>query len=541
MPKQPLEQLEAPTRARWREWLTAHHATSPGVWLVIYKRHTGRQWTSYEEAVEEAVCFGWVDSSVRRRDGDTYLQRFGPRRKKKTHWSKSNLQRARRLIDAGLMTEAGLATLGDALERPDKPKSPTKNAVRPPLRAHLRCRLPRFGARIGSASPAPKPARLLPATPASTTSATPLVGDLGQGRRLVLPLTPAHSLWRTGSPPGACLRGVLAAATALTLAATPGAGLAAEGATSHLDQIRSLVAQGGDVAILPGDDLVAVSADGRRRRVLAPGPVPWCLLDNRAQTVWFGRPLGDGAVEVWVLDLLGAGPPVGVVARFGWLPEIEYPAAGKAKRTLLALGHAEMDVAVRLTLGPQGPRLSPQPGGTWCAINEDSCKALPAAIERVRLKHTPVLRRLAARAAKRNTPAPGTRPPTRPRPKRVPIPAGACEYEDLCGTAEPVGNTRYVAVVVSHSCGDGCYTEAMLYDPSRRRFVDALDPRKTYSDPSKGARYPEDARVAPRDAAYIGGGRLVRFDRGLVEVPGAGGSGGGWLRDLPEVGSPAAP
>jgi uncharacterized protein YdeI (YjbR/CyaY-like superfamily) len=95
-------------RAAWRRWLEKHHATNRSVWLVFYKKSTGRKGLSYEDAVEEAICYGWIDNVIRRIDDETYGQRFTPRGAKST-WSATNVRRAERMIREGRMTEAGLA------------------------------------------------------------------------------------------------------------------------------------------------------------------------------------------------------------------------------------------------------------------------------------------------------------------------------------------------------------------------------------------------------------------------------------------------
>jgi uncharacterized protein YdeI (YjbR/CyaY-like superfamily) len=113
-----LEQREFGSRGEWRAWLEANHGSAPGLWLVFRKKHTGRRGLSYDEAVEEAICFGWIDGLVKRLDDERYRQRLTPRSSRgATTWSESNLKRARRMIDAGLMTDAGRRLLGDALER----------------------------------------------------------------------------------------------------------------------------------------------------------------------------------------------------------------------------------------------------------------------------------------------------------------------------------------------------------------------------------------------------------------------------------------
>jgi uncharacterized protein YdeI (YjbR/CyaY-like superfamily) len=93
----------------WRAWLRKHHAEPDGVWLVLAKKGT-REPTSltYDEALEEALCHGWIDGQVRRRDDDTYRQRFTPRRAR-SPWSKRNVGIAERLVAEGRMQPAGAA------------------------------------------------------------------------------------------------------------------------------------------------------------------------------------------------------------------------------------------------------------------------------------------------------------------------------------------------------------------------------------------------------------------------------------------------
>src|SRR5260370_42333458 len=100
--------LEARNRQQWRTWLGKHHASSPGGWLVFYKDHTGVKSIPYEDSVGEALCFGWVDSLVKRLDDDRYAHKFTPRRPT-SKWSDSNRKRWAELKAAGLLTAAGLA------------------------------------------------------------------------------------------------------------------------------------------------------------------------------------------------------------------------------------------------------------------------------------------------------------------------------------------------------------------------------------------------------------------------------------------------
>lgn len=99
--------LEVRTRREWREWLDAHHTTSSEVWLVFHKRSTGVVCLTYDDAVEEALCYGWIDSLVRRVDDRRYARKFTPRRAD-SKWSSANRRRYGRLSEQGLLAEAGL-------------------------------------------------------------------------------------------------------------------------------------------------------------------------------------------------------------------------------------------------------------------------------------------------------------------------------------------------------------------------------------------------------------------------------------------------
>ena len=94
------------SRRSWRAWLEKHHAAKTEVWLVFYKRHTGKPTLSYNDAVEEALCFGWIDGVKRSVDDERYMHRFSPR-KASSRWSESNKKRVARMLRAGQMTEAG--------------------------------------------------------------------------------------------------------------------------------------------------------------------------------------------------------------------------------------------------------------------------------------------------------------------------------------------------------------------------------------------------------------------------------------------------
>ncbi len=103
-------------RAAWRAWLEKHHDSKDAVWLVFLKKHVKRPCLSYDEAVEEALCFGWIDGKMRRIDGEKHRIRFTPRRPGSV-WSDLNKSRVRRLLKEGRMTPAGLAMVEEARRR----------------------------------------------------------------------------------------------------------------------------------------------------------------------------------------------------------------------------------------------------------------------------------------------------------------------------------------------------------------------------------------------------------------------------------------
>src|SRR4051794_22146203 len=95
------------TTAAFRAWLNKNHATATELWLGFFKKHSGRGGLTYKDAVEQALCFGWIDGVVKRVDDATYVQRFSPRRSR-SKWSTINRRRAIALRERGLMTPAGL-------------------------------------------------------------------------------------------------------------------------------------------------------------------------------------------------------------------------------------------------------------------------------------------------------------------------------------------------------------------------------------------------------------------------------------------------
>lgn len=110
-----MKTLYVTDRTDWRMWLEKHHGSEKEVWLVYYRKRTGKPRISYEDAVEEALSFGWIDSIQKGIDDERFAQRFSPR-KNTANWSEANKERARRLIREGRMTPAGMAKIGDALK-----------------------------------------------------------------------------------------------------------------------------------------------------------------------------------------------------------------------------------------------------------------------------------------------------------------------------------------------------------------------------------------------------------------------------------------
>ena len=106
-----MKQIDLSTRGQWRRWLAENHdQEKKGIWLVFNKKATGKPSLEYEESVEEALCFGWIDSIIKRIDDDKYCRKFTPR-KEGSRWSNTNKKRVGKIIKEGKMTEWGLAKI----------------------------------------------------------------------------------------------------------------------------------------------------------------------------------------------------------------------------------------------------------------------------------------------------------------------------------------------------------------------------------------------------------------------------------------------
>lgn len=104
-------------RSEWRRWLEENGRSSEGIWMILYKKHSGKECIAYVEAVEEALCFGWIDGKIKRINDEYYIQSYTPRRQG-SRWSKYNVERVQRLINEGRMTPPGLDAYKKILEKP---------------------------------------------------------------------------------------------------------------------------------------------------------------------------------------------------------------------------------------------------------------------------------------------------------------------------------------------------------------------------------------------------------------------------------------
>ena len=126
-----MKTLRVRTLEEWRAWLTEHHGSVPEVWLIFYKQHTGLASIAYQDALDEALCFGWVDSLIKRLDERRFARKFTPRRAE-SRWSEVNRKRYAELEAAGRLHPAGTA------------RSPTGRGYSAPPRLSLPSRLPAY-------------------------------------------------------------------------------------------------------------------------------------------------------------------------------------------------------------------------------------------------------------------------------------------------------------------------------------------------------------------------------------------------------------
>jgi len=152
MPATILKTLDVRTRRHWRKWLQEHHACESVIWLIFHKRHTSQKCLSYDDAIEEALCFGWIDSIVRRLDDDRYARKFTPR-KPDSRWSTINRRRYADLKARGRLAGPGRARAPTS-RNGDAPR-PSLSAIPSYIRRQLKANA-RAGAHFENLAPSLK-------------------------------------------------------------------------------------------------------------------------------------------------------------------------------------------------------------------------------------------------------------------------------------------------------------------------------------------------------------------------------------------------
>ena len=115
------KRLTVRNRLEWRRWLAKHHDDTREIWLVYYKKGSGKTGISYEESVQEGLAYGWIEGQNKSIDEESYAARFTPRRPK-SNWSDSNIARVKKLLAQGRMAAPGLATLPESLRARGGPR-----------------------------------------------------------------------------------------------------------------------------------------------------------------------------------------------------------------------------------------------------------------------------------------------------------------------------------------------------------------------------------------------------------------------------------
>ena len=110
-------ELYCKSRTEWHDWLTKNFSSCDGIWLVYYKKSSGKPRISYGDALDEALCFGWIDGKIKRINDDYYIQYFTPRRKG-SKWSETNIERVKKLVGEGRMEASGIEAFRQTLDNP---------------------------------------------------------------------------------------------------------------------------------------------------------------------------------------------------------------------------------------------------------------------------------------------------------------------------------------------------------------------------------------------------------------------------------------
>jgi uncharacterized protein YdeI (YjbR/CyaY-like superfamily) len=132
MPESKSKTLYVKNRDEWRRWLQKNHHSENEIWLIYYKKHSGKPRIPYNDAVEEALCFGWIDSLVKTIDHEKYMQKYTPR-KQNSVWSELNVKRCEKMIKEGKMAKTGFALIEEAQKNGNWEKAYTdKKTFEPP-------------------------------------------------------------------------------------------------------------------------------------------------------------------------------------------------------------------------------------------------------------------------------------------------------------------------------------------------------------------------------------------------------------------------
>jgi uncharacterized protein YdeI (YjbR/CyaY-like superfamily) len=123
-----MKTFDASTVEQWREWLESHYDSESEVWLIFHKKHTGKPSVAYKDALDEALCYGWIDSLIKRIDADRYARKFTPR-KAASNWSSVNIKRYKELKAANRLAAPGLTRSPDGCKVVDGARAYKPNAV----------------------------------------------------------------------------------------------------------------------------------------------------------------------------------------------------------------------------------------------------------------------------------------------------------------------------------------------------------------------------------------------------------------------------
>ena len=318
------------------------------------------------------------------------------------------------------------------------------------------------------------------------------------------------------------------------------------GAGALEERILAEVGAGKPVAILAWyDGLIAMSSDGARIRLLAPGPTEWALVDERARVIWFGK-VGEprkvegeevDTVDIWVLDLMAEGLEPRLIApalQTGLEVSVSYPPDAKGKRPdEIGFGRG-YGPSIRILLDEKRPRFDAE-GGIYADIGIADTAEHMKAVRRAQPDPATraFLQALVARGVGRTAtlPVPAARPAP---PDRLPVPIDNCEQEDICGAVTAFTGTPYWRVVVEHSCGDACHPSENLYDPRTRKWIDPNDPAVTSDKPIGEAAAVAQAFIARDGSAFVMDGAVYPFGKPPIipqppEDRASISRGGGWL------------